>query len=72
MNTICIEVSDKAYNAIKKFSNSNKSPIDIFVRTLLLERINDLIDIDIAEKSLANYEKNKESYTLEEIEKMMK
>ena len=72
MNTICFEVSDKAYKAIKKFSNSKKTPIDVFVRTLVLERINDLIDLQMAEKSYKNYEDEKVSFTLEEIEKMMK
>jgi predicted CopG family antitoxin len=72
MNTICIEVSDKVYKTIKKFSKSNKTSIDVFVRTLVEDWMNDLIDIQIAEKSFKNYEKNKVSYTLEEVEKMMK
>jgi predicted DNA-binding protein len=72
MNTICIEVSDKVYKAIKKLSKSKKTSIDVFVRTLVEDWMNDLIDIQIAEKSFKNYEKNKVSYTLEEVEKMMK
>lgn len=67
--TISLRLNPEDAILIKKFAEIKNLTVSELVRSAVMERIEDEIDLQSYNKSMAEYRKNPTSYTLEEVER---
>lgn len=67
--TISLRLDPKDAILIKKFAKLKNLTVSELVRSAVMERIEDEIDLQSYNKAIEEYKKNPVSYTLEEVER---
>ncbi len=65
--SISMRVSDKEKALIKQFADLYGMSVSEYIRTIVMEKIEDEYDIKCAEEALEEFEKDPTTYTLEEV-----
>ena len=67
--TFSLRLSDQDSALIKKYAELKKVSVSELLRQSVMERIEDEYDLKLYEKSMAEFEKNPVTYSLDEVEK---
>ena len=66
---ISLRMSQEEERLIKKYAEIWGLSVSELIRQAVMEKIEDEIDLELAQKALAEYEANPISYSMEEIKK---
>ncbi len=69
--SISMRVSDKEKALIKQFADLYGMSVSEYIRTIVMEKIEDEYDIKCAEEALKEFEKDPTTYTHEEVGKRL-
>lgn len=67
--TISLRLSKEEAELIKEYAKVKNMSVSELVRTAVIEKIEDEIDLAAYKNAILSFEKNPKTYTLEEIEK---
>lgn len=71
MSVLSVRMSDAEYNALQKFAKANNVSMNQAIKEAFFEKLEDQYDIEAFDKAYAEYLKDKKSYTLEEVNKLL-
>lgn len=69
--SITIRVTEQETELIKRMAEFYGKTVSEYIRTTLLEKIEDEFDIKVGEEALKEYKENPVSYSFEEVNKML-
>lgn len=69
---ISLRIPERENGLIKDFAKFYGTSVSDFIRTTVMERIEDEIDLRAYEEAMAEYKKNPVTYTLDEVEKELR
>ena len=67
--TISLRLNDEDTMLIKKYAEINKISVSELIRQTVIERIENEYDLEMFDKSMAEYKNNPVTYSLDEAEK---
>ena len=67
--TISLRLSDDDTMLIKKYAKINKMSVSDLIRQSVMERIENEYDLEMFDKTMAEYKANPVTYSLDEVEK---
>lgn len=67
--TFTVKMNEKESTLVKDFATLKGTTVSDIIRSAVLDRIEDELDLVAYEKALADYIKNPKTYTLDEVEK---
>ncbi len=67
--TISLRLSDDDTMLIKKYAEINKMSVSDLIRQSVMERIENEYDLEMFDKTMAEYKANPVTYSLDEVEK---
>lgn len=67
---ITMRVNEKERELIKQFAELNGLNVSEYIRKVVMEKIEDEFDIKAYEEAMAEFQKDKKTYTLEEVKKI--
>ena len=67
--TMTLRINEADQKLIQDFAKLHNRTVSEFLRRAALEKIEDELDIRLAEKAYEEYRKNPVTYTLDEVEK---
>ena len=69
---LSIRFTDEEVNVLKKFAALEGVSVSELVRTSVFEKIEDVLDLGLVEEGIKQYQKDKKTYSLEEVKKLLK
>lgn len=67
--TISVRLNEKDAELIKAYAKMNNVSLSDLIRNAILEKIENEYDLECYEKAIKEYEKDPETYTLDEVKK---
>lgn len=67
--TFTVKMNEKESTLVKDFATLKGTTVSDIIRSAVLDRIEDELDLVAYEKALADHIKNPKTYTLDEVEK---
>lgn len=67
--TFTVKMNEKESTLVKDYATLKGTTVSDIIRSAVLDRIEDELDLAAYEKALADYIKNPKTYTLDEVEK---
>ncbi len=67
--TISVRLSDEDIELIKNYAKINNLSVSDLIRNAVLEKIEDEYDLESYKKAKKEYNKNPQTYTMEEVKK---
>jgi predicted DNA-binding protein len=69
---LSIRFTDEEVNVLKKFAALEGISVSELVRSSVFEKIEDVLDLGLVEESIKQYQKDKKTYSLSEVKKLLK
>lgn len=69
---ISIRFTDEEINILKKFAALEGMSVSELIRSSVFEKIEDVLDLGLVEEGVKQYEKDKKTYSLSEVKKLLK
>lgn len=69
---ISIRFTDEEIKILKKFAALEGMSVSELIRSSVFEKIEDVLDLGLVEEGIKQYEKDKKTYSLSEVKKLLK
>lgn len=71
MSVLSIRMSEVEYKALEKYAKVNSISMNKAMKDAFFEKLEDEYDIECFDKAYAEYLKDKKTYSIEEVKKML-
>jgi RHH-type transcriptional regulator, rel operon repressor / antitoxin RelB len=69
---LSIRFTDEEVNVLKKFAALEGISVSELIRSSVFEKIEDVLDLGLVEEGIKQYQKDKKTYSLSEVKKLLK
>ena len=69
---LSIRFTDEEVNVLKKFAVLEGISVSELIRSSVFEKIEDVLDLGLVEEGIKQYQKDKKTYSLSEVKKLLK
>jgi len=69
---LSIRFTDEEVNVLKKFAALEGISVSELIRTSVFEKIEDVLDLGLVKEGIKQYQKDKKTYSLEEVKNLLK
>lgn len=71
MSVLSIRMSEVEYRALEKYAKINSVSMNKAIKDAFFEKLEDEFDIECFDKAYADFLKDKKTYSLDEVKKML-
>jgi len=72
MSVLSVRMTDVEYKALQKYASAKNMSLNQAIKAAFFEKLEDEYDIEIFDKAYAEFKKNQETYSTEEVIEKLK